>query len=133
MCNPGRVASFVVGNPESEFVRADVQRRAYPDTEPEWLAVAIDIVVGPFSGKYGALWRAGFLPPFRREVELLYQTLEGTAELRPDWENSLILTLSGDGIGHITIVGEACSDRGPHGAVLRFALPDIDQTYLPAL
>jgi hypothetical protein len=42
------------------------------------------------------------------------------------------LRFSGDGIGHIAISGEACLD--PLGLPwLRFELPSIDQTYLPAL
>ena len=133
LCQPEAVATFVIGSPDTDYVRADVWRRAYPDTEPEWLDVEIDISSGPFSARYRATWRAGFLPPFRRQVEALYETLEGTAVLEPDWERSLSLTLSGDGLGHVRITGEASVDRGPLGATLTFALPDVDQTYLPAL
>jgi len=127
------VASFTLGSLESEFVRADVLRRSYPDCDPEWLDVRIDVSIGPFSGSNPASWRAGFLPPFRRALVTLYETLNGDAVLQPDWERSLMLTLTGDGRGHVSIYGEACPDRGTLAAVLRFALPDIDQTYLPRL
>jgi len=133
MCKPEHVGTFLVGSLDTDHVQAEVQRRAYPDTEPEWLEVEIDISAGPFAARYRALWRAGFLPRFRRQVEALYQTLEGIAVLEPDWERSLTLTLSGDGLGHVRVSGEASADCGPRGATLTFTLPEIDQTYLPPL
>lgn len=131
------VGALVLGSLDSQYVRADVRCRMYPNREDSadgnWLTVQIDLVAGPFAGSYSASWRAEFIPPFRAQVEELYRTLEGTATFVPDWERSLTITLTGDGRGHVAIEGTACPDVGARGPELRFWMPSIDQTFLPAL
>jgi len=125
---------LVVGSEHSQFVRADIREYAFPDRDDDadgnWLTVGLEIHVEPLGGSYDALWRTEFVAPFRRQLESLYRSLEGDATFRPDWEGSLALDLHGDGIGHISVKGEACPDAAI-GPWLRFQLPDIDQTYLP--
>jgi hypothetical protein len=72
------------------------------------------------------------LRPFRAALERLYETLDGDATFRPDWEGSLVLLLHGDGLGHVSVKAEACPNPGT-GPWLRFELPDVDQTYLPPM
>jgi hypothetical protein len=124
------------GSEHSQFVRADIRGYAFPDRDDgadgNWLTVWLEIDVEPLSGSYSALCRAEFIASFRRELEMLFESLEGDATFQPDWEGSLALKLHGDGIGHISVKGEAC----PHASIgpwLRFQLPDIDQTYLPEM
>ena len=72
------------------------------------------------------------LAPFRQALQRLYDSLEGDALLGPDWQGSLELRFHGDGLGHISVKGEACADAA-YGPWLKFELPAIDQTYLPAI
>jgi hypothetical protein len=122
------------GSEHSQLVRDDIRGYTFPDRDDDadgnWLTVWLEIDVEPLRGTYSALWRAEFITSFRRELEKLYESLEGDATFHPDWEGSLALKLHGDGIGHISVKGEACPDASI-GPWLRFHLPDIDQTHLP--
>jgi hypothetical protein len=123
------------GGERSEHVRVEFCGWAFPNRQSahdDWITVWIDLVTGPFSGSYEAQWLAGMLSPFRAELELLYERLDGDVTFRPDWEGSLALLLHGDGLGHVSIKAEACPNPAT-GPWLRFVLPTIDQTFLPPM
>ena len=124
---------LVFGSEDSEYIRATFGTRPYSEgIDRNWVNVGIDLVVLPFRAAFGSLWRVETLPMFRSDLERAYDTLEGTAQFRPDWEGSLSLDLEGDGLGHFSVTGDACPDAAT-GPWLRFRLPTIDQTYLPDL
>lgn len=127
---------LLIGSEQSEFVRGTFLGRAFPDRDDpadgNWLTVRIEVSVEPFAATYDALWRAESLSPFRKGLEDLYSSLEGDAVFEPDWERSIELRFHGDGLGHVSVTGEACADAAT-GPWLRFELPPIDQTYLPVL
>ena len=130
------MAELVVGNPDSEFVRAGFGVRPYPEGrttyERNLVAVRLEIVTLPFSGSFDATWLVESIPCFRGELVQLYDSLEGVAHFSPDYEGSLVLDLAGDGLGHVSVAGTCCADAAA-GPWLRFNLATIDQTYLPAL
>jgi hypothetical protein len=70
---------------------------------------------------------SGELGRFAHEVRKVYKSLTGTAELNPI-EPNLILTLKGDGKGHVEVTGRGINHFGS-GTSLQFRF-DIDQTYL---
>jgi hypothetical protein len=72
----------------------------------------------------------GELGRFAQEIRALHRDLAGTAELQP-LEPNLILTLTGDGKGHIAVEGEA-TNHFERGTTLHFRF-DIDQTFLPRI
>ena len=127
---------LTVGSEGSEYVTATFGDRPYADSNEAFdrnmVAVRIDVAVRPFSGSYDAVWRTETVPRFGAQLQRLYATLEGVAEFAPDYEQSLVLRFAGDGLGHISVSGEACPDPAG-GPWLRFDLPSIDQTYLPAI
>jgi hypothetical protein len=122
---------LVFGNPDSEFVRATFRGHAYPDledSEGNWLMLRIEVVTAPFSGSFDGMWRAEFLAPFRRGVQYLYSTLDGTSV--PTGRGA-----SNFGCKETLWVTSSSTARcartlGP-GPWLRFLLPKIDLTYLP--
>ena len=129
------MAYILFGGELSEHVRVEFRGWAFPNPQSacdDWITVWVDIVTGPFSGSYEARCLAQKLSPFRAELELLYERLDGDATLRPDWEGSLALLLHGDGLGHVSIKAEACPNPAT-GPWLRFVLPSIDQTFLRPL
>ena len=69
----------------------------------------------------------GELGRFAQEIRTLHRNLDGVAELQPI-EPNLILTLAGDGKGHIAVDGEA-TNHFESGTTLHFGF-NIDQTYL---
>jgi hypothetical protein len=69
----------------------------------------------------------GELRSFGQEIRTLHRDLTGTAELQPR-EPNLILTLTGDGKGHVEVEGEAIN-HFERGTRLHFRF-DIDQTFL---
>ncbi|MHB1498853.1 MAG: WapI family immunity protein [Acidimicrobiales bacterium] len=74
--------------------------------------------------------RVDELARFRKQLQDLYRTLEGEARLESieDWLN---IVATGDGLGHVNVVGSAMDEPGM-GNELRFRL-QLDQTYLPAI
>jgi hypothetical protein len=69
----------------------------------------------------------GELGHFAQEIRELHRSLTGRAELQPI-EPNLILTLTGDGKGHVAVEGEA-TNHFERATALQFRF-DIDQTFL---
>jgi hypothetical protein len=91
-----------------------------------------DVICGPFQGAIEAISyeRPIALQVFHRQLVILYRSLKGEAELPSSYEN-LKVSLTGDGLGHITVrvdVREHVS--AAHNVRLSFTF-GIDQTHLP--
>lgn len=92
-----------------------------------WHSAEIEIHCDGWVGHIRGSFMAGELGRFAHEVRKLYKSLAGTAELHPI-EPNLILTLKGDGKGHVEVTGTG-TNHFESGTSLQFRF-DIDQTYL---
>jgi hypothetical protein len=99
-----------------------------PDESDDWLAATITIAAGAFSGCVSAALVTPDFPRFRRELETLYNSLDGTATFTTI-ERQLELEFTGNGHGGIAIRG-TIEDRAGGGNTLGFQF-ETDQTFLP--
>lgn len=90
----------------------------------------ITVRSGVWTGTFNASFFGGELKQFAERVELLYQNLSGTAELKPQVPY-LELTLKANGRGHIGVEGKAQASF-PMSTELRFRF-NTDQTFLPQI
>lgn len=110
----------------SEFLCIEVRG---PDFEM-WLTGSVTVSVGPWSGTSKVSFYAGELNRFAADIDRLYRSLTGTAELKP-MEPYLELTLMGDGKGHIVAEGKV-RDGFVNQTYLAFEFA-LDQTQLPEI
>lgn len=115
------------GNKESEHVSLKKVTRTGREN---WFNVEIDIRCDGWHGTIRANFMQGELTRFGEEIRHLHRRLSGEAKLEP-LEPHLVLSLAGDGKGHILVCGEA-RNHFESGTVLSFQF-EIDQTYLPSL
>jgi hypothetical protein len=129
------MTTLIFGSEASEYVRVSFGDRPYMDSEHSFdrnqVAVQLDLFVRPFQASFGATWNVDCFSQFRSDLERVYRGLDGEARFLPDYDRSLEVTLTGDGIGHFSING-ACANPAT-GPWFRFGLATIDQTYLPDL
>jgi len=125
------IASF--GQSERERIEIDVisyERSPVGEYyDDNWLTVEIRVSVGGFSGKAKAAFLTGEFVDFLAQLRSLYQSLSGTAEFTT-LEDQLRLKATGDGKGHIQLVGNL-TDQPGSGNRLHFAL-QFDQSQLRA-
>jgi len=130
------MATLILGNTDSEYFRASFGDRPFLDSEHAFdrnqVAVQLDLLIWPFRASFETTWMVDSLSSFRSELERAYKTLEGEARFLPDYDGSLDVTLSGDGIGHFAIKRVVCSNPAT-GPWFKFQLPTIDQTFLPEM
>lgn len=112
-----------------DVVLISVPEREQPRSEG-WLNAEVTIKVGPWSGRYFAQFHEGDFLRFDEELEQLSATLSGEATLS-SLDGYLDLMLTGDGLGHVSVVGEAW-DR-PRVASHLVLSYDTDQTVLSQL
>lgn len=120
--------TITLGIDSGDHVIITVNERPYENGD--WLASNIDVVAGAFSGSVSATLVTVDFPRFRRELETLYQSLDGTATFNTI-ERQLEIVCTGNGLGGIAVTGTV-QDRAGDGNELRFGF-DTDQTFLPAL
>ena len=96
-------------------------------SDGNWLDVEVKVEAGAFSARFRAKFRIDELERFYADVAALYERLTGEAVFET-MEGQLELRASGDGRGHITVVGMCVDDASPANT-LRFALR-LDQTQL---
>jgi hypothetical protein len=120
------VLRFQIGGDEHEFLRVEV-KAANGDG---WLPSRIAVCAGAFHGEFPGDLDVWAFSRFADQVRELHKTLKGTAVFST-YEGQLELALVGDGLGHISVNGEAMDFAGT-GNKLVFRL-GIDQTQLPAL
>ncbi len=128
-----------IGQPEGEYVELNVLRRTHPTAKDfwdgNWLSCKISVKAGAWKGSFEANLRAEEFVALRKQLEEFYGKLSGEVAFDTQFEPLepwLKLKLTGDGLGHIAVEGEAMDHVG-WGNTLRFTLRDIDQTYLPAV
>jgi hypothetical protein len=125
------VAAFSLGESKHERVEIFVsgyERRPSGDYHDDnWLTVEVSLAVGGFSGRFQASFLTAELVEFRDQLAALYKSLNGEAKL-VTMETQLLLSLSGNGRGGISLKGEAWDQPGI-GNRLIFGL-DLDQTHL---
>jgi hypothetical protein len=118
---------FQVGSTEHEFARIEVVR----SNGDGWLPSQITVRVGAFHGEFPSNLDVWAFSRFASELKMLYESLKGTASFS-SYDGQLELTLTGDGLGHVMVTGEAMDYAGI-GNKLTFRLATLDQTELPAL
>jgi len=123
---------FSFGGPKHERIEIDVRYERPPSGDyhdDNWLTAAIDVSAGGFRGKAEASILTEELVSFLGQLQALFKTLEGSAELIT-LEQQIYLRLTGNGKGHIEMKGEL-GEMPETGNRLRFEL-DFDQTDLAA-
>src|SRR5579864_8755206 len=117
-----QIREIRIGGRDAECV--SIRRTSRTGSEG-WFKTEIEVQCDGWKGKFGASFMQGELTRFADEIQTLYKELRGEATLEPI-EPHLTLSLTGDGIGHIRVVGTAENHLG-HGTRLAFTL-EIDQT-----
>ena len=120
--------SFKLGTDADDHLIVEIHGR--PDERDDWLDSTISIRAGAFAGSFDAALMTCDFPPFRRQLERLYEMLDSTATF-DTIERQLRMKFTGNGRGGIVIHGVA-GDRAADGNVLRFQFC-IDQTFLPTI
>jgi hypothetical protein len=118
---------IVIGNSDSEQVSIQIVGRA--DVEG-WSFAHVEVACGVWRGGFDCEFAADELYQFGREIERLYRSLDGTADLSPI-EPKLELRLTGDGKGHIAVFGKAVAQFQTQ-TYLTFEF-SLDQTQLPVI
>ena len=108
----------------SGYEQAQAVGEYYDDN---WLRVNVSVAAGGFRGKFGATFLVGELIGLRDELAKLQSTLRGSAALET-MEGQLVLRFHGNGLGAISLRGEAVDQPGI-GNRLAFNLA-LDQTQL---
>jgi hypothetical protein len=125
----------MIGPHDADGIVLRVLGRTHPDAgdfwDGNWLRTTLDLAVGPFSGSVAANLRAEELAAFRKDLQRLYEAVEGHVVLST-MERWVELAIDGDGLGHVHVVGEVFDTAGAVGDSVRFHL-DIDPTYLPRI
>jgi len=130
--NVSNNVKFTFGQTSGDGIEIDVQGYEQSSAAGEywdnnWLSVEIRVRAGGFRGNVSATFLTTELAKFLSELVRLHDKLKGTAEFKT-MEEQLSLNLTGDGVGHIELVGEVLDQAGI-GNRLRFGL-QFDQTYL---
>ncbi len=124
-------AAFSLGESEHERVKRTVSgyesQPSGDSHEDNWLMVDVSVAVGGFRGRFQATFRTAELTEFRDQLMALYKSLKGEAKLIT-MEAQLLLSLTGNGRGDISLKGEAWDQPGI-GNRLSFGI-DLDQTHL---
>lgn len=91
-------------NDSGDFIRVEVNKPIYSKAnlkgEENWLDSSVFFRVGEFSGKFKVYLIPLDFSIFRKELESLYNKLNGKATFN-SLEGQLKIQLIGDGIGHI--------------------------------
>ncbi len=123
--------TFSFGQSEQERIEVDVVRYERPPIgeyhDDNWLTSQIRIRAGGFRGQVDVSILTDELATFLTQLHPLHDTLRGSAEFST-LEAQVHLRLTGDGKGHIELVGEVADQPGI-GNRLRFTL-QFDQSQL---
>jgi hypothetical protein len=115
----------------SDGLTISIPERDHRDARSEgWLDAEVWVKLGAWSGRYSAQFHEDDFSPFAEKLEGLHTTLMGEATLS-SLDGYLDLTLTGDGLGHISVVGELWDQ--PRVASHLVVSYNTDQTALPAL
>lgn len=121
------------GQSKHERIEVEVLRYARQPVgeyhDDNWLTVQVRVSVGGFRGTVDGAFITEEFVAFLSQLRPLYESLSGTAEFAT-LEGLLHLRLTGDGMGHIELVGEVADQPGI-GNRLHFTL-HFDQSQLGA-
>ncbi|CAH1191241.1 conserved hypothetical protein [Candidatus Nitrotoga sp. BS] len=124
-------AAFSLGESAHERVEVTVlgyERQPSGDYQDDnWLTVEVSLAVGGFRGRFQASFLTAEITEFRDQLVALNKSLKGEAKL-VTIETQLLLSLTGNGRGGISLKGEAWDQPGV-GNQLAFGL-NLDQTHL---
>jgi hypothetical protein len=125
--------TFSFGQSERERIEVDVLRYERQPVgeyhDDNWLTVQVRVCVGGFRGTVDGAFITEEFVAFLTQLRPLHQSLSGTAQFTT-MEGQLHLRLTGDGKGHIELVGEIADQPGI-GNRLHFTL-HFDQSQLGA-
>ncbi len=93
----------------------------------DWIQAFVEIKVGGFHGKTDLYLTVTDINKFKKEIDTLYDKLEGIAELNTI-ESQIQLKLEGDGSGQMKLTGYL-KDDASFGNKLSFEI-GFDQTFL---
>ena len=123
--------TFSFGKSEHERIQVDVLRYERSPVgeyhDDNWLTSQVRVCVGGFRGKVDVAIVTDELAAFLIQLRPLYESLSGMAEFIT-LETQLHLRLTGDGKGHIELVGEVVDQPGI-GNRLHFTF-QLDQSQL---
>jgi hypothetical protein len=109
------VAELRIPGDGSDGVTIAIPERDQCDARSEgWLDAEVWVKLGTLSGRYSAQFHEDDFSPFAEKLGELHTTLKGDATLS-SLDGYLDLTLTGDGLGHISVVGETVGP--PEGCV----------------
>ena len=111
------------------YVRGRMLPQSTDYWDCNWLESDIVVDVGAFHGKIAAALRIDELQRFRRELEVVYLTVAGTAHLA-SLEEWITLDVQVDAFGHVGVDGQIRDQPGT-GNRLLFHIAELDQTDLP--
>ena len=117
---------FHIGEEDHEYAHVEVMGA----NGDGWLPSRVTVRAGSFQGEFPSYLDCWAFARFAAQLRELHKLLKGTATFST-YEKQLELDLVGDGLGHVTVRGEAMDYAGT-GNRLTFHL-DIDQTYLPKI
>jgi hypothetical protein len=123
---------FSFGGPKHERIEIDVRYERPPSGDyhdDNWLTAGINVSAGSFRAKAEVSMLTDELVSFLGQLQILFKTLEGPAELIT-LEQQIYLRLTGNGKGHIELKGEL-GEMPEMGNRLHFEL-NFDQTELGA-
>ena len=127
-------ADVIIGNPDAQHLAIRPLGRAHPGLfdywDGNWIDCQVSVSAGGFQGAFRANVRSEEFQGFLGGLEVLYESLEGTARLT-SMEGQIDVSLTGDGKGRIQVAGEAVDEAGI-GNHLRFRF-ELDQTFLPEI
>lgn len=125
--------TFSFGKSQHERIEIDAMRYERQPVgdhhDDNWLTVQVRVSVGRFRGTVDASFITAELDSFLSQLRSLHQCLSGTAEFTT-LEEQLHMRLTGDGKGHIELVGNVADQPGI-GNRLHFTL-HFDQSQLGA-
>jgi hypothetical protein len=123
--------TFSFGQSQHERIEVEVLRYERQPVgeynDDNWITVQVHVCVGGFRCTVDGAFITVELVAFLTQLRSLYESLSGTAEFAT-LEEQLHLQLTGDGKGHIELVGEVADQPGI-GNQLRFTL-HFDQSQL---
>ena len=126
------MSAIEVGAAPGDEFRIEVLGRQFPTAtdfwDGNWLNTQVTARVGAFRCKVAGTIRTTEIKAFRVQLQRLYEELLGQATFAT-MERWIALSVVGDGRGHLRIEGELQDEPGC-GNMLRFHLPEIDQTQL---
>ena len=122
------MCSVQLGVDAGDHVLINIEDRL--DDTDDWLNSTVSVVAGEFRGTVSAMLMTIDFALFRRRIELLHRTLDGSA-LFETIEHQLHIECIGNGMGRIQIKG-TIADGVIEGTQLTFEF-DSDQTFLPPI